>query len=232
MRARIVVRAGVAAVVAAVLLGWPAWAAVAWARYGRVRPGAAGDPLVERYLPTYEVADVHEARVDAPASLTHAVAMGMGLERSPVVRTVIHARERMLGAGTASPWPSGGMVTQLRAWGWGLLAEVPEREVVLGTVTQPWRGDVQFRSLTPDTFAAFDGPGVVKIVVAISVDSVGPDSSMVRVQTRVATTDATARARFRRYWAAFSPGILLIRRAMLHEVKREAERRHRGGTVR
>jgi hypothetical protein len=88
--------------------------------------------------------------------------------------------------------------------------------------------DVQFRAISPDGFAAFNDPGFVKIVVAISVESVGLDSSTARVHTRVATTDATARARFRRYWAAFSPGILLIRRATLHEVKREAERRNTG----
>ena len=41
----------------------------------------------------------------------------------------------------------------------------------------------------------------------------------------MATTDAAARARFRRYWAALSPGILLIRWAMLRRLRAEAERR-------
>jgi hypothetical protein len=40
----------------------------------------------------------------------------------------------------------------------------------------------------------------------------------------VSTTDATARRRFRRYWAVMSPGILLIRYEMLRLVRREAER--------
>ena len=38
-------------------------------------------------------------------------------------------------------------------------------------------------------------------------------------------TDIDARAKFRRYWAVVSPGVALIRRAMLVSLKQEAERR-------
>jgi hypothetical protein len=37
--------------------------------------------------------------------------------------------------------------------------------------------------------------------------------------------DATARARFRRYWAFTSPGIAMIRRLSLQPLKRDPERR-------
>ena len=215
-----------AVAVAGAALGWPAWAAVTWMRYGHAARVAAGDPLVDRWLTAPEVAETHATRVAAPASIAYPVATGLGLEASAVVRTVVGARERMLGAGDAAPWPSGGLVTQLRAWGWGVLDERPGRAVVLGAVTRPWEGDVRFRALPPGEFAAFAAPGFVKIVVAIAVDSLGADASVARVHTRVATTDASARARFRRYWAVFSPGILLIRRAHLRAVRREAERRY------
>ena len=227
MRTKTLVRVGVVAA-AAVVLGWPAWAAVVWARYGHLGRQTIRDRLVDRYLPAYEVSETHETRVEAPAALTYAATTATGLEASPVVRAIIRTRERLLGVRGAHPWPPGGIPAQLQAWGWGALAEEPGRVVILGAVTQPWEGDVQFRAISPDGFAAFNDPGFVKIVVAISVESVGLDSSTARVHTRVATTDATARARFRRYWAAFSPGILLIRRATLHEVKREAERRNTG----
>jgi len=228
MRARTLIGRGAAASVAGVLVGWLTWSTVAWTRYGHVRREPRRDALIDCYLPAYEVAETHETRVAAPAALTYAVATGMGMEASAIVRTIIHARERLLRVRGGSPWPPGGIVAQMRAWGWGVLAEVPERELVLGTVTQPWQSNVQFRALSPDEFTAFDSAGFVKIVSTISVEPLGPDSSMARTQTRVATTDPTARARFRRYWAAFSPGILLIRRALLRRVKREAERRHRG----
>jgi hypothetical protein len=40
----------------------------------------------------------------------------------------------------------------------------------------------------------------------------------------VKTTDPGARRRFRRYWAALSLGILLIRHEIMRLVRREAER--------
>jgi len=42
-----------------------------------------------------------------------------------------------------------------------------------------------------------------------------PHASVFRTETRLVTTDAAARAKFRWYWARFSPGILLIRWLML-----------------
>ena len=53
----------------------------------------------------------------------------------------------------------------------------------------------------------------------------GRSESMFRTETRVTTTDQTARTKFRWYWARFSPGIVLIRRGMLGLLKTDAERR-------
>jgi hypothetical protein len=221
-RKALIVRAAVVAA-AGIALGWPIWAAVAWARYGRGE--RVRDPLLDRYLPAYDVAERHETRVAGPASLTYAVAMDMELERLSLARAVIRWRERLLRVRGDGSWPPGGIVAQLQAWGWGVLSEVPGREVVLGAVTQPWEGNVRFRALAPDAFVAFDQPGFVKLVTVIAVEPLGPDESTFRIATGVATTDASARARFRRYWAVFSPGILLIRHAALREVRREVERR-------
>jgi hypothetical protein len=104
---------------------------------------------------------------------------------------------------------------------------VPDREIVVGAVTQPWLGDVVFRALPPAEFAAFHQPGFVKIAWTLRADPAGERGSIFRSETRVIATDADARARFRWYWARFSPGITVIRRLMLGPVKAEAERRAR-----
>ncbi|MHB1224262.1 MAG: hypothetical protein ACYC2G_09510 [Gemmatimonadaceae bacterium] len=227
MRARSVIATGATITAAGLLLGWPVWAAVSWARYGHVKRVPEADRLLERYLPACEVAERHETRVAAPAALTYRVAREMGLQQSAVVRAIIRARERILRVHDDGPWPAGGIVAQMRAWGWGVLAEEPDRAVILGAVTRPWQGDVHFQAIPPDDFAAFDRPGYVKIVSTIEAEPRGAGRSIFRTQTRVATTDAAARARFRRYWAVFSPGILLIRSSALRLVKGEAERRQR-----
>jgi hypothetical protein len=111
--------------------------------------------------------------------------------------------------------------------GWGVLAEIPGREVVVGAVTRPWEANVVFRALRSEEFAAFDEPDYVKIAWTLRADPVTASESVARTETRVTTTSPSAHAKFRRYWAAFSPGIVLIRQIAIRMVQQEAERRAR-----
>ena len=56
-------------------------------------------------------------------------------------------------------------------------------------------------------------------------DPAGDHASIFRTEARATATDATARAKFRRCWSVFSPGIRSIRRLTLAPLKSEAERR-------
>jgi len=115
------------------------------------------------------------------------------------------------------------LVSECLSIGWGLLAEEPGRELVMGAVTRPWEADVRFWSLPPDEFAAFDAPGYAKIVWTLAAQPTGSGASTAHTETRVGMTDAAARSRFRRYWAVVSPGVVLIRRQSLRIVKADAE---------
>ncbi|MEP7064543.1 MAG: hypothetical protein ABI889_00790 [Gemmatimonadota bacterium] len=209
------------------VLGWMGWAVVSWARYGHDSHLSAAGAGVQNFLPDYEVQELFQAQVEAPAPLTLATAQAMGLDESPVIRTIFRVRELMLGGVASTPLPTGGVVEQMRAMGWGVLRSTPQREIILGAVTQPWNRDVVFRALPPDQFAAFHEPQFVKIVVTIAATPVDSGTSTLQIGTYATTTDPHARARFRRYWAVFSPGILLIRAIVLSAVKHEAERRAR-----
>ena len=212
---------------AAFLLGWLAWAVVSWMNYGHGARTAALDSEVRRFLPDYEVEELFQARINAPASQTFSAAESMSLNASPLVRGIFRARELLLGATPARPFPSGGVVEQMRSMGWSVLSATPQREIVLGAVTQPWNRDVVFRAPPPEQFAAFHEPDQVTILVTIGAVPIDRATSRLQIGTYVATTDSIARTRFRRYWAVFSPGILLIRAIALNAVKREAERRYR-----
>ncbi len=106
-----------------------------------------------------------------------------------------------------------------------MLADIPEREIVVGAVTKPWEANVTFRSLPPDQFVAFAEPDYVKIAWTLRADSVSATESILRTETRAIATDAQARTKFRWYWAFLSPGIRVIRWASFGPAKREAERR-------
>jgi hypothetical protein len=204
---------------------------MAWRRYGHPRPATPDehDPLLDRFMPEFEVVERHHARIAAPAEITLAAAMEGELDSSPLVRVIFRTRELVLGAeehgGADRPR---GLVAETRALGWVVLAEKPGREIVLGAVTQPWRPDVVFRSVGADEFRTFDEPDYAKIIWNLRADPIGASDSMFRTETRVTTTDTAARAKFRWYWARFSPGIALIRRLMLGVLRRDvAQRLHR-----
>jgi hypothetical protein len=207
-----------------------AYVGMTWYRYGDAAPPRPEeqDPLLDRFMPSYDVAERHHVRIAAPSALTLAAAREVDLQGSPLVRAIIKAREVILGAtGDDRPRPRG-LLAEVQSLGWGVLAEVPEREVVVGAVTKPWEANVTFRALPSDQFAAFSEPGYVKIAWTLSAESIGATDSIFRTETRAVATDATARAKFRRYWAFLSPGIILIRWAILGPLKSEAERRARG----
>jgi hypothetical protein len=65
----------------------------------------------------------------------------------------------------------------------------------------------------------------VKIAWTLKAEPVDDQQSVFRTETRAIATDVGARVRFRRYWSFLSPGIILIRRAMLSSLRAEAERR-------
>src|SRR5947208_6990648 len=85
----------------------------------------------------------------------------------------------------------------MKALGWGVLAEVPGREIVIGAVTQPWMANVVFHALPPAEFAAFDEPEYAKIVWTLRADPIAAGESLFRTETRVNTTDPEARRKFR-----------------------------------
>ena len=198
-----------------------------WYRYGKVSSQGKPDPLLDLFMPRYEVREYHEIRVAASVDIAYDAVRAMNLNRSPLVRGIFRARQLVMGGSEdGAPTPRS-LLEETVALGWRVLAEAPGREIVLGAVTQPWVANVRFRGLPPDEFAAFDGPGFVKIAFTLSAEPVNGESSIVRTETRVMTTDRDARERFRRYWAAVSPGVRLIRLEGLRLVRADAERRAR-----
>jgi hypothetical protein len=205
------------------------YAGVAWCGYGRPsRPSPdEQDDLLDRFVPVYDVVERHHVRVAAPPEVTLEAAKEQELFQSPIVHAIVRTRELVLGAVPDERERPGGLLEAAKALGWGVLAEVPGREIVVGAVTTPWDANVTFRALPPDEFASFAQPGFVKIAWTLRADASDDATSIFRTETRAMATDATAGARFRRYWALVSPGIALIRRVSLGPVKREAERRAR-----
>lgn len=213
------------------------YAGMTWLRYGTGKhliPGEESDSLLDIYIPTYDVVERHQLNVAAPADLTLAAACKLDSD-SPVMRALFTIRELALTCSTAkerreedrlkeSSLPQE-LAARMKAIGWVVLAEIPGHEVVFGAVTQPWVARPVFQSVRPEEFAEFNQPGYVKIAWTLRTDPVSAAECIARTETRATTTDATARAKFRRYWSLVLPGIVLIRRILLRAIRQKAELR-------
>jgi hypothetical protein len=221
---------GVAAGAALAALGYAAFAGSAWTRYGHATRACRkeeDDPVLDGFMPLYDVVERHHVHVAAPAEVTFGVARDMDLSASRVVQAMFRGRELMFGS---TPQPRGvavppGLVATALRLGWGVLSDAAGREIVLGAVTKPWEANPVFRDLLPSDFIAFVEPGYVKIAWTLRADPLDDGTSIFRTETRALATDVDAREEFRRYWALVSPGVGLIRMAMLDPIRREAERR-------
>lgn len=61
------------------------------------------------------------------------------------MRAISKTRELVLGGEPDTVTRARGLLALTKSIGWGVLAEVPDREVVMGAVTQPWHAKVVFR---------------------------------------------------------------------------------------
>jgi hypothetical protein len=174
-------------------------------------------------------------RFSAPADLTLSTACEIDLGDSKIVRAIFRGRELLLRSTPERRTLPTGLLAATQAMGWGKLAEIPGREIVMGAVTQPWTSNVTFHALEPEHFASFCEPGYVKIAWTLRADPIVGGRSIFRTETRVIATDPLARRKFRTYWSFLSPGIVLIRHLMLCQLKQQAERTARlkssGGEV-
>src|SRR5947207_3726981 len=125
------------------------WVGLTWLRYGQPAASDAkeADPLLDRFMPVYEVAERHRIHVAAPAATTFDVASEQDLMALPFVRAIFKTRELVLGSEPDTVVRPRGLLALTKSLGWGVLAEVPDRQVVMGAVTQPWFANVVFRPL-------------------------------------------------------------------------------------
>ena len=218
---------GAAALAGAAAASYASYVGSAWLRYGHALPPAGDeiDPMLDVFMPKYDVAERHHLGVGAPAALTFGALMDMDLEESILIRAIFRGRELLLGAEPDKKERPHGLVAIARELGWVVLAEMPGHEIVMGAVTRPWEPNVVFRGIQPEHFAAFNEPDYVKIVWTLRADALSPYSSIARSETRAVATDAAARRKFRWYWARFSAGIVLIRELSMRLVKNDAEKR-------
>jgi len=184
--------------------------------------------LIQKYLPNFEYKEHITTSVPVPPSEAYQTLRSFDFSRSWLIRAIFTTREFLYGIfrkpnKTTNSSVFGSLLESALRLGWSVLEEVPNKELVMGAVTQPWEAKVTFQGLSAPDFITFSKPGFAKIAWNIAVQEINPGLTELSSETRVALTDPTARRKFRYYWFMFSPGIRLIRwvaiRMIKHDIK-------------
>jgi|RhiMethySRZTD1v2_1073278.scaffolds.fasta_scaffold00203_17 hypothetical protein len=197
----------------------------------RLRPALGPESPAAAFVPTPYVRERHAIVIDAPADRVFFDATRIDMQSLPVVRAIFRVRAWIFGDTVEAPPKPLGLLSDMMVLGWGLLAHVPCRSIVMGAAARPWTRNVTFRTIPSAEFVAFAEPDYVKIVWTLEVDPMGPGRTRFRTETRVEPTDANARRKFFWYWMAFGLGIRFIRWSMLRELRRKAVRHHHEWTT-
>jgi hypothetical protein len=183
----------------------------------------ASDTQLDEFIPVYQFDEVHAVHIDAPPDRVFAAVKAVTANEILLFRTLTWIRrfgrpgpESILNAPERLP-----ILDVATRSGFLLLAELPAREILVGTIVIAPR-DARVER-TAASFKALNDPGFAKAGMNFLLE---PESSGTRLTTatRVVATDIDATRRFARYWRVIYPGSALIRRMWLRAVKRRAER--------
>lgn len=108
--------------------------------------------------------------------------------------------------------------------GFGLVAERPGQEIVLGVTGRFWKASAKLTPATRETFQRGPPPGEVLAAWNFLVEPAPDDHARLSTETRILAADVDTRLTFKRYWLVVHPGSALIRRSMLAAIAREARR--------
>ncbi len=200
--------------------------------------------LIDELLPAYDVSDSVATTVEADRQTTWEALLGVDLIEVGRLKPLIGAlgAARMLPElavhllhGERPPQAPDRMTlvdtTEALAdeGGWVLLAERPGEEIALGLVGRFWRPVIEYATVEPEEFDAFDEPGWAKTVYSLSARALGPASTLLEGTMRTATTDEHARRWFRRYWTfGVGSGAHVLVQGLLDVACDEAESQSRG----
>jgi len=116
----------------------------------------------------------------------------------------------------------GPLLEGFRKSGFVTLHEAPD-ELVLGGVGRFWEPTGGLRRIDAAEFGGFAEPGFAKTAFNFEIRRSG-ERTLLRTETRIATTDERSRRSFARYWRVVHPGSALIRLAWLRAIRKRAER--------
>ena len=212
-RGAIVLAAGIALAVAGFML--PAH---------EFRVTAAASRLDE-FAPIYQFHEFHSMHIAAPADRVYAAIKQVRADEIFLFQTLTWIRRggRPAAPGILNAPERQPLLSVATRTSFLLLAEEPNREIVIGTavlVPAEWRLTKQ---ATAEDFKSLHAQGFALASMNFFLHPEAGNACLLTTETRIYATDSASVAKFARYWRVIYPGSALIRRMWLRAIKRRAE---------
>ncbi|MBC2713665.1 MAG: hypothetical protein HGJ94_22545 [Desulfosarcina sp.] len=111
----------------------------------------------------------------------------------------------------------------LKSFGFVMLGEKKEKEIVFGLVGEFWTFTAGVQYLTPQNFNDFKKNGFAKAVANIALEPIKENHTKVITETRVQCYGKLSTILFRTYWTLIAPFSGLIRKEWLKTIKANSE---------
>jgi hypothetical protein len=186
---------------------------------------------LDQFAPVYQFSEFHSIRITAPKEQVYRALKLVTAEEIVFFRTLTWLRRfgRPGPESILNPPPHVPLLDVATRTSFLVLAEEPNREIVLGTLVAAQRGWRPSGKPTPDGFKALivttGTPGFASATMNFRIEDAGAAACTLTTETRVYATDASTRRRFAPYWRVIYPGSALIRRMWLRAIARRAESR-------
>lgn len=182
-------------------------------------------PQIGEFLPNYDFSASYGLNVSAPASVVYESLLAADFSELWLVRLLMTVRSgRLLLRSRVST----DLRQRLQGTGFVILEEVPNAELVVGVAGRFWRPDGRrCMDVTADAFAEFSRPGYAKAAWNFRLREDSPENTFLSTQTRIQCFGQAALWKFRVYWTVIRPFSGLIRKAILEQVKNQAESNYR-----
>lgn len=184
--------------------------------------------LIDDFMPRPWLREVDHIAVAADPAAAWAAVRSFDLYRVSWIRALFALRvlpDRVSARlhGRELPFATAGRIDDIARAGSGftILAEVGQREIVVGSIGKFWQSAIHFAMVTPEHFREFDREGFGKLAWSLSVDPRIGGGSWISFDLRVDATDRASLEKLTRYWRLIGRFSRAIRRTSLRTYEHE-----------
>ena len=178
-------------------------------------------PRIDEFLRSHDFSASYEIRINAPPSVVYQCVLRSDFNKQWVVRLLMTIRTGKRLPRNRVP---GDLPQRLEGTDFVILDDVPGEELVIGVAGKFWRPDGgRCLDLTVGDFGGFARTGYAKVAWNFRLRTESPKCTVLSTETRIKCFGRAALWKFRFYWSLVGPPSGLIRKAILKQVKTEAE---------